>query len=332
MRPISGYIADGFQRKRVLLIFYSFFVVFFAGYLVAGTLLIFAIIRALHGFAFGGVTVANSTMAIDVMNPARRAEGIGFYGISNNLAMAIGPTISLYMYDSLPNFNYVFLLSLATASLGLMFVSLVKAKPRVIKPDAHKIALNHFVLTNGWIEGITLMFFSFTFGILSTYLAIYGRNELAFSPNSGIFFTILASGLILSRIVMGKSLNKGYIIENITLGMAVTIVGYLIFLFLQFNAAYYLAALIIGFGNGAIAPAYQTMFINLAANSQRATANSTYLTSWDIGIGIGVLMGGYIAQITNFFGAFCMALASCILGFIIFVSFTASHFKHNKVR
>lgn len=55
-----------------------------------------------------------------------------------------------------------------------------------------------------------------------------------------------------------------------------------------------------GVGFGIMFPAFNTLFVNLAPNSQRGTATSTYLTSWDVGIGIGMLTGGYIAEISTF--------------------------------
>ena len=90
IRPFGGYIVDSFPRKAVLMICYFAFFIFFAGYFLAWTVLLFAIIRTMHGFAFGSTSVAISTMAIDVLYPSRRAEGIGYYGLSNNLAMAVG--------------------------------------------------------------------------------------------------------------------------------------------------------------------------------------------------------------------------------------------------
>ena len=92
IRPFSGFFVDSFPRKKVLLICYFLFFAFFAGYLVAGTLVTFAVVRTLHGAPFGATTVSNSTVAIDVLHPSRRAEGIGYYGLSNNIASAIGPT------------------------------------------------------------------------------------------------------------------------------------------------------------------------------------------------------------------------------------------------
>jgi hypothetical protein len=41
------------------------------------------------------------------------------------------------------------------------------------------------------------------------------------------------------------------------------------------------------------------MFICVAHHNERGTANSSILTSWDLGFGIGILAGGVIAE---FFG------------------------------
>ena len=87
VRPFSGFIVDTFNRKKVLMICFFTFFICFAGYIGAGTLLMFALVRTLHGLPFGAATVANSTVAIDVLPSSRRNEGIGYYGLSNNLAI-----------------------------------------------------------------------------------------------------------------------------------------------------------------------------------------------------------------------------------------------------
>ena len=97
IRPFSGFMVDSFNRKTVLVICFLFFFVCFAGYIGAGTLLMFAIVRTLHGIPFGATTVANSTVAIDVLPSSRRNEGIGYYGLSNNLAMASAPSAGIWI-------------------------------------------------------------------------------------------------------------------------------------------------------------------------------------------------------------------------------------------
>ena len=112
IRPFSGFFVDSFNRKTVLVICFMAFFICFAGYIGAGTLLMFAIVRTLHGIPFGAATVANSTVAIDVLPSARRNEGIGYYGLSNNLAMAIAPSAGIYIYNLTDNFQLLFWIAL----------------------------------------------------------------------------------------------------------------------------------------------------------------------------------------------------------------------------
>ena len=71
VRPFSGYVVDTFPRKTVLMIAFGAFAIFFAGYLAASTLLMFTIVRTLHGGPFCSVTTANATVAIDVLPSSR---------------------------------------------------------------------------------------------------------------------------------------------------------------------------------------------------------------------------------------------------------------------
>jgi predicted MFS family arabinose efflux permease len=59
-------------------------------------------------------------------------------------------------------------------------------------------------------------------------------------------------------------------------------------------------ALFIGMAYGMMLPAYNAWFVNMAPHNRRATASSTYLTSWDVGIGLGLLLGGNIGQWAGF--------------------------------
>ena len=95
---------------------------------------------------------------------------------------------------------------------------------------------------------------------------------------------------------------------------------------------YYLSAVIIGLGQGMFLPACQSIFINLAPNSKRGTANSTYLTSWDVGAGIGIVVGGVIVDHLGYSAAFLSAAVSVAIGLLLFQLFTAPHFLRNRLR
>lgn len=332
IRSLSGFLVDSFPRRIVLMTSYFLFALCFAGYLVAGSLLLFAIVRTLHGAPFGATTVANSTVAIDVLPSSRRAEGIGYYGLSNNIATAISPTVALLLFDRFQNYDMLFWVALLTALLGLWSTSQVKTRERDIQRDRRPLSLDRFVLVKGWREGIAMICYAFSYGVLATYIAIYGKEELGITGGTGLFFMLLAIGLILSRLVGSRTLRQGKVTQNATVGTAISLFGYLLFAAVHNSWGYYGAALIIGLGNGHMFPAFQTMFINLAENSQRGTANSTLLVSWDIGIGLGTLIGGIVAEHVGYSAAFWTAWGVNVAGVVIYNLFVRRHFLKNKLR
>ena len=207
-RPFSGYVVDSFPRKTVLMIAFGAFAIFFAGYLAASTLLMFTIIRTLHGGPFGALTVANSTVAIDVLPSSRRTEGIGYYGLSNNLAMAIAPTIGIFIYQLTDSFEFLFWLALIVACAGWLIDSTIKLPQRQTVAAPTKLSLDRFFLTRGWLLGLNMVAFGFSFGVLSNYLAIYGKEVMGITGGTGTYFMLCSVGLILSRLQGGKALRK----------------------------------------------------------------------------------------------------------------------------
>ena len=351
IRPFSGFLVDSFPRKMVLLVCYGLFALFFGGYLVAGSLLSFCIIRTLHGAPMGATTVANSTVAIDVLPSSRRAEGIGYYGLSNNLGTAIAPTIGMLILGWTHSYDLIFLISLLTAGLGFAINSTLKLKPRPIEKEElkkennifHKVhfslftfhfslSLDRFLLLKGWPEALCMVGYSFSYGVVSTYIAIYAKQELGITTGTGLFFTLLCVGLISSRLVGARGLRKGRIMGNATIGVIISFFGYLLFAALHNAWGFYGAAFIVGLGNGHMFPAFQTMFINLAPNSQRGTANSTLLTAWEAGVGLGIILGGIVAEFFSYGTAFWMGWLGNLAGVVLYFTYAKAHFLRNRLR
>ena len=167
---------------------------------------------------------------------------------------------------------------------------------------------------------------------MSTYIAIYAKQELGITTGTGLFFTLLCVGLISSRLVGARGLRKGKILENATHGVIISFLGYLLFAALHNAWGFYGAALIVGLGNGHMFPAFQTMFINLAPNSQRGTANSTLFTAWETGVGLGIILGGIVAEYFSYGAAFWIAWIGNFLGVILFFAYTRQHFLRKRLR
>ena len=90
---------------------------------------------------------------------------------------------------------------------------------------------------------------------------------------------------------------------------------------------YYGSALLIGLGNGHLWPAFQNMVISVARNNQRGTANSTLLISWDIGMGLGMLGGGIIAEFAGYEAAFWTMAAINLVGVLTYLLVTRQFFR-----
>ena len=332
-RPFSGYFVDSFPRKQVLMVSFAAFAIFFAGYLAAGTLLLFTIVRTLHGGPFGALTVANSTVAIDVLPSSRRNEGIGYYGLSNNLAMAIAPTFAIFVYAETHNFELLFWLAFAIATFGWIVDASVTLKPKnaQLSTPNSKLSLDRFFLARGWLLGVNMVFFGFCFGVLSNYLAIYGKQVMGITGGTGTWFMLCSIGLILSRLQGGKALRKGLLTHNASEGMLISLVGYTLFVASPNMFGYYSSAILIGLGNGHMWPAFQNMMISMAHHNERGTANSTILISWDIGMGLGILVGGAIAEHLGYSAAFWTVAVMNAVGVLLYFLKTRQFFLVRRI-
>lgn len=339
IRPFSGYLLDTFARKPLYLLAYFLFTAMFGGYLLAGTLTLFILFRVIHGISFGMVTVSGNTIVIDIMPSSRRGEGLGYYGLANNIAMSIGPMTGLFLHDASVGYTFIFCCSLGACLVGFLCASLVKTpyKPSVKREP---LSLDRFILLKGIPAGISLLLLSIPYGMTTNYVAMYAK-QIGLTASTGFFFTLMAIGMAISRLFSGKWVDRGMITQVIHIGL------YLVcFCFFSLSACGWVAtwnlpvttccffaiSLLLGIGFGIMFPAYNTLFVNLAPNKQRGTATSTYLTSWDVGIGIGMVAGGYIAEVSTFKMAYLFGALLTVVSLFYFKGKVAPHFHRFRLR
>lgn len=331
VRPFCGYVVDSFSRKKVLMLCLSGFAVFFAGYIAAGTILMFAICRTLHGGPFGAVTVANSTCAIDVVPSSRRNEGIGLYGLSNNFAMAIAPSIGIYLHNMVDSYMILFWIAFVVAISAVLIAWTIRLPEKDIIRNKEKLSLDRFFLTRAWLLAINIAMFGFCWGVLSNYLAIYSKEVLSITGGTGTYFALLSMGLFSSRLQGRKALSQGKLTQNAAEGMLISLVGFTLFVAIPHPVAYYLSAILIGLGNGHLYPAFLNMFVHVARHDQRGTANSSILTGWDLGFGIGCLLGGIVAEHFGYTATFWMVAAENAVSVILFFLASRQFFERRKI-
>ncbi|MEA4981963.1 MAG: MFS transporter [Paludibacter sp.] len=340
VRPLSGFLLDLFRRKPQYLLAFLAFVLTFISYPLATSINLFLLFRILHGISFGYVTTAGNSLVVDILPASRRGEGLGFFGVANNMAMVVGPMTSLFMHEKY-EYNIIFYLAIATGLLGFIFAMLIRVKKPFEPKEIQPVSFDRFFLFKGFKAGLTLLLTGIPYGMFITYLAIYGK-ELGIKSGIGLFFSLLALGMITSRLFSGKMVDKGKLNKAIEIGLVVSFAGMFMLASLQHmtdvsqlltTVLFFVIPVILGFGYGMTFPAYNTLFVNLAPNNRRATASSTFMTSWDLGVGLGLVLGGQFADSEGGLPlAFLMGALMILFSYIYFIKSAGPHFLKNKLR
>lgn len=335
VRPFVGYLLDTFRRRPIYLLAYFCFAILFCGYAVATVLSLFIVIRMAHGLAFGAATVSGTTLVSQIIPHSRMGEGLGIYGLANTLSMCLGPMLGLAAYGRF-SFNTIFAGIAVIACCGLLLASLVKIPTREQKPQ-RKITLNSFFIPSGWWASLTQLLVFVPYGATSAYIAVYAR-ELGIGNYGGLYFTLMAIGLAVSRPIAGKKVDKGMITRLLALGLTMAFVTYFLLSYVGDIAetgrvaAFLIIGLMQGFTYGLLHPSFNTLFVRLAPQNRRGAATSMFLTSNDLGIGIGMLIGSIVAAYYGgFHSMYRLGAGLSLLSLLLFLGRTKSHYLRNKV-
>lgn len=328
IRPFSGYLVDIYKRKPLLILGISVFVMIYAGYYFAVTVVYFIILRFIHGLFWGLSTVSANTVAIDIIPASRRAEGVGYFGVNTNIAMAIAPFIAVKIYDA-QGFNSLISWALVMGFLSIAAALMIKVPERKRLDEIPPVSLDRFILVKGIPILLNQLLLSFGWGTLAAFAVLYGKDIGI--QNSGIFFLFLAAGIIISRVNSGKLIDRGHLHKVMAVAIVIITLGYTGFALFQNVYAYCITAFMIGFGYGTLFPALQTIYINMAPASKRGTANSTYLTGFDLGIGIGMLVGASLADIFGYSNMFLLTGALSFIGLFVYWINSRPVYERNKL-
>ena len=327
IRPFSGFFVDTLPRKILYLAAFTAFSLIFGGYLFAATIVLLVLVRFIHGITWGLTAVAGNTIAIDVIPSSRRGEGVGYFGLTLNIAMAIAPIVGTFLYDCW-GFSALIYGCLLSSALGVVIASRIELPLRA--PKMHvPISLDRFILIKGIPAGIAFIFCAFPYGMLVSYVVLFGK-EIAISTPA-LFFVFLALGIGTSRLISGRLVDRGYM--HPLIGGAMIALAFSLVLLSTVHEVFIfnLSAYLIGIAYGTMVPAFQYLVVALAPSSMRGTANSTYLVAFDIGVSLGMLFGGFMASSYSLSEAYLLGAGSVVFAFIFYHFKVRPHFNHNKL-
>ena len=325
IRPFAGYAVDTIGRYGIYVGSLLLFTLTFFGYPWASSILFVLMLRFMHGLTWGSMSSAGSTIAVDLVPQKRRGEGIGIFGLSMTIAMAIGPLIAILITGD-GGYNRLFFSAAAFSFLGLMLSLFVKV-PK-IKKQKNKFSFSSLIEKKALPVSLNMFFITIPYGGIISFIALYGRSINI--ESSGVFFLLLALGIAVSRIVSGKSFDRVGPKKISLLGLSLLVIGLFVLAFYKNEIGYHLAALVLGFGFGILMATFQAIANHNVAAEKRGAANSTYLTFFDLGIGFGMLLVGYLIQVLDYSGTFLLCAGIEFLALFVFLFYTMPKFKQSS--
>jgi len=317
-RPWFGSLSDSKGRKSILQIgslillavitCYSFFPYIFA--LVA--------LRAIQGLGWSAVSTTTYTIAADLVPESRRFEGIGFFGASFSMAMAIGPATGLYIVEN-GNYSVLFILTaLLMAVVFLIGFFLNYEQPAVTTPKNEDQKLFTWEKT-ALLPSLIHFLIGITYSAIVTFIPSYalwlGIKDI------GLFFIIYALALLFSRPLSGKLADRIGPTKVIIPGL-VSLLAALILLSQAVSLPLFLlAGVLYGLGFGSVQPVLNVLVINFAPLERRGAANGTFLAASDIGICIGAFGWGLVAQNFGFVYLYAWSPLLILISLLVYLIF-----------
>ncbi len=321
-RPFTGFLLDSFDRYRVYISSFVFFLIAFLGYPMVSLFAFLLVLRFYHGLAWGAVSTASNTIAVDLISEKRRGEGIGVFGLSMVIAMAIGPAVAIMLSNRL-GYNALFYTATAFCVMGFLLVLFIKmpAKNNVKK----KFELKALIDKQTIYVAQNVLLTQIPYGGIVTFAALYGR-EIGVA-NSGVFFILLSIGILSSRVVSGRIFDRVGPRNVVISGILLVVVGLLIIGAYATVLGFHISAMVLGIGFGIVSPTFQAMANASVSPEKRGAVNSTYLTFFDSGVGIGMLLFGLSFDLVGYSNTFYISAIVQMLALVLFISVTYPKYR-----
>lgn len=287
-------------------------------YLLANKFIVLSIIRLIHGLSFGIVTTVTGAIVADLLPASRRGEGMGYFAMSMNLAVVIGPFIGLLLLQHI-FFKGLFIVLSILMAFAFVFAILVQTEEAKEQKQGVTFSIEWSDLIEIKAFPIALVggMVGFSYGSILSFVPVYAE-AINLAPVASYFFLVFAVVMIIFRPYLGRAFDERG--PRIVLVPSLFVFGAGLFLLSMTKTAviFLFAAAVIGLGYGTILPGFQTIAVEKSGPKRTSQAMSTFFTLYDLGIALGAFTWGVISTNYSFE---TMYLISAIVVFIMMFIF-----------
>lgn len=300
-RLFAGRLIDGFNKRVVLLLSTALFFIIMGLFNFTTSLEAIFVLRGLHGVVFALGTTVMAALAVLVLPPNRKGEGINMFAIFSNVAMVLGPAIGLYALASYGSIALYLFLTIMTGLVLVLSNSIPLSKELATpKPSTHKgWHISQFIEKRSLPWALMRLFIGFTYSGVLVFIPIE-LNSMGSGIWGSAFFAIFAVMIIISRPLVGKAYARygsKYIIYP---GLVLFILGLLALGIATTPLTIILTAPLLGLGYGAAQPAFQALAIQSAPIERAGVSTATYFLALDISVGAGSVILALLASAVGY--------------------------------
>jgi MFS family permease len=314
LRPFVGWLADAWRRRPMVLIGTACYSVANLMYAVFGSLPLLLTGRIVHGFGLSNYSTASSAFLADISPPARRAEAMGYYSVAMDIGLLGGPALAFFLANYI-GLQKIFFLTAVLSGIAFCLSVPVREHRPPRKGPMPRWRLKTGLVSKPALPAAWMAFcMGVGFGPVAAFIAIFARQKGIGNP--GLFFTVQAIALMVSRTFAGRLSDRRGRVFVIVPGLLCIATGLLLLPFANTLFIFLLSAAFMGMGFGASQPATMAWTVDLVSLNERGRAVSTYFLGFDAGISTGSFLLGAIATSFNFSIAWIAAAAGVLLGLL----------------
>ena len=301
-RPFAGEVLDRYGRKSVYFISMILLAILIFSYSLTTVLVLVLAVRILHGIDWSFASTSASTIATDIIPRQMTGTGIGMFGMSGSLALAVSPAIAMEIMNG-AGFNTMIHVSsailLAALALGLFFPFEKTLQPEtpVERASKHR-SLRDTIEKSAVLPSVIIGCVTLTMSAVTTYVPLYGTTMGL--DNTGFFFTIYALGLLIVRAVIGRFIDRFGVLTTTLPSLACMLLAMLLLAFANGLGMLLLSGFLYGAGFGGAQTTMQSLSVMNAPSDRFGAANGTFFIGFDIGIGFGALLAGTLCDYFGF--------------------------------
>lgn len=273
-------------------------------------------IRLLQGIAVGTIGTATGTIVAYILPASRKGEGIGYFSLSAILATAIGPFIGMFLMKLENGFDVIFYLNIILSVLiliGFFFAKITITMKKVDPKEEKKLSLlEKFIEPKAIPVSFIALLIGFSYSGVMSFITFYAK-QIDLVEAASYFFLVYAIVIIFSRPFTGKLMDSRG--PNLIVYPCIIVFALGMVLFSQASAGWMLlvAAALIGFGYGNFNSIAQTVAVKVTEPHRFGLATSTYFILYDLGLGVGPFILGFIEPHTTYRMIFTMMIPIIII-------------------